>query len=145
MIDINYKYAQWSTNVNVSGMNWQTYHEGIWYNANEKTYDQAVDEIKETIRQKVLKDHPHLTAFDNTEDLKLNRFNHINTNDGSKEEWKAPTEKINKGTIEEQIESFEGTPEELMHTWHYVASMNPKYKKVFDKKFKSINGKLKTT
>jgi hypothetical protein len=69
MIDINFKYAQWSTNVNVMGMNWQTYHEGQWYNPAEKTYDEAVEEIKETIRQKVLKDHPHLIAFEKQDEI----------------------------------------------------------------------------
>jgi uncharacterized protein with von Willebrand factor type A (vWA) domain len=109
MIDINYKYAQWSTNVNVSGMNWQTYHEGDWYNPIEKTYDQAVEEIKETIRLKVLKDHPHLTAFDNTyKEVNINGMTYSNGNRprnhfGEVNNMVSTSpEKTNNPTIEEQ-------------------------------------------
>lgn len=72
MIDVNYKYAQWSTNVNVSGMNWQTYHEGMWFNPAEKSYSQAIEEIKQEVIKKITEDHPHLSAFKKAEQPKTN-------------------------------------------------------------------------
>lgn len=158
MIDTNYKYAQWSTNVNVSGMNWQTYHEGIWYDATIKTYDQAVEEIKETIRQKVLKDHPHLIAFKKedepytTEDNTSITTHYPNGTYTSIQKESRLLGKIDKSfvshaqtefhdntkkqTLEEQIQSSKDLDE--LDGWKYISKTNKKLQEIWNKREREL-------
>jgi hypothetical protein len=55
-----------------------------------------------------------------------------------------PTEKINKGTIEEQIQAFNGTVEELKREWYYIAMMNKKATTAYNEKLSELESKLKT-
>lgn len=164
MIDTNYKYAQWSMNVNPYGMHWQTYHDGRWYNANEMTYDEAVESLKPEVIAKIRKDHPHLTAFDlnQNEVIQVNN-KYMNANIAApsqkiafvKEECEPgfikahgeanyeilnslskSDEKINKGTIEEQIEACALMSE--LNSFRLIAEMNPKLKAIFDSQEKKI-------
>jgi hypothetical protein len=53
-------------------------------------------------------------------------------------------EKINKGTIEEQIQAFNGTVEELKREWYYIAMMNKKATTAYNEKLSELESKLKT-
>jgi hypothetical protein len=145
MIDTNYKYAQWSTNVNVIGMNWQTYHEGGWFNPAEKTYDQAIEEFKEIIRLKVLKDHPHLIAFDKQNDVvKINgapvsaNKSYVNVDEIK---FNDPIEKINKGAIEEPydiIKEIDSCKSLTVLKIYEKQCKTPAQKSAYEKKVKEL-------
>lgn len=60
MINTNYAYCEFSENYEIYAYYHQRYGHGLWYDTTTTTYDQALEQCKKVIRDKVQKDHPHL-------------------------------------------------------------------------------------
>lgn len=127
-------YAYYQESFEVYQFKWIPYGHGLWYNPDEKSYDDAVEEIKKIIYAKAKKDHPHL-YFNEVIQVKSNDYK-MPEMEAMKDlvnslppVWKYPnpnatSEKIKSGTIEEQIQAC--TTEDELKSFKLIAKMNNK-------------------
>ena len=131
--------------------------------ADIKTVHEKINEARQVIVDNFKAAYPHLRTylnFDevvqvNKEERNFKEFGKITEQDihnrikelddkGYFKNAQLPIEKINKGTIEEQIQAFNGTVEELKREWYYIAMMNKKATIAYNEKLAELESKLKT-
>lgn len=134
-MDINYRWADWSENYEVYAYYHQHYTYGMWYDSTVMSYDEAIEEIKKVIRQKAIKDHPHLNLTEITKAPDIPVYKDVVK--------PLPVEEQqirNTKSFEEQMEEFTGTLQEFEQMFGYLKTF-PRYKAAYEQQ----ENKLKQT
>lgn len=155
MKTIQQEYAYYQEGFEIFAFKYKTYGCGKW----ASTYDEAHELAKEAVLKKCMEENPHPAftnngipkkilklpdepAFSGTDYMKHSSDDSTivtNPNGAYLNVFKKESEKINKGTIEEQIQACTtlGLPDGLF-SFEIMAAMNPKLKKIYDKKLTEL-------
>ena len=130
-------YAFYTENFEIYQFHFKTYGHGVWYDETKETYDAAIDRAKAIMYDKVQKDNPHLIFFggnpvrtETTNDFSENSIAEINN--------PLPEVIQNSKTFIQQIQEFEGTPEQFEETLGYLRTF-PKYRTAIENKLQELN------
>ena len=129
---------------NFSVGQFQNEHYGIEIELEQQDIvEDAFKEARNICFQQFKKDNPQITWNEQEQEKDISVVNYKNNSE--EEVYKRayanpaiPTETIGKGTIEEQIEAFNGTEDEFKKDWYYIAGMNKKYKPLYEQKLKEL-------
>jgi len=130
---------------NFSVGQFQNEHYGIEIELEQQDIvEDAFKEARNICFQQFKKDNPQITWNEQQQERDVSimkTIRHLNNLNPSPQHYQPieiPEPTIGKGTIEEQIEAFNGTEDEFKKDWYYIAGMNKKYKPLYEQKLKEL-------